>query len=98
MSPLEFRGGYGFVAVVNVLFQAFLIDCSLTHCCFHQHVSKKAAEWGVSMEVMAELRFDLPATYKFHKQRCVDIEVDLIRFAHNSTSKTKLYCQKNAKD
>ncbi|KAI0223949.1 Methyltransferase-like protein 5 [Lamellibrachia satsuma] len=62
------------------------------------HVSKKAAEWGVSMEVMAELRFDLPATYKFHKQRSVDIGVDLIRFAHNSTSKTKLYCQKNAKD
>ena len=47
-----------------------------------QHIKKKAAEWGVSFEVMAELRFDLPATYKFHKQKSVDIEVDLIRLAH----------------
>ena len=32
------------------------------------------------MEVMAQLRFDLPKTYKFHKKQSVDIEVDLIRF------------------
>ena len=62
-----------------------------------QHVSKKAVEWGVSMEVMAQLRFDLPATFRFHKQRSVDIEVDLIRFAHNSTSRTKFLYQPNEK-
>ena len=45
-----------------------------------QHIEKKAAEWNVTMEVMAELRFDLPATYHFHKHKSVDIEVDLIRF------------------
>ena len=31
--------------------------------------------------VVAELRYDLPATYKHHKKASVDIEVDFIRFA-----------------
>jgi len=44
------------------------------------HVEKKAKEWNVNMEVIAELRFDLKASYKFHKQKCVDVEVDFIRF------------------
>ena len=52
-----------------------------------QYIEKKAAEWGVGMEMVAELRFDLPATYKFHKQKSVDIEVDLIRFYHKNESK-----------
>lgn len=34
-----------------------------------------------SAEVLAEMRFDLPATYAFHKQRSADIAVDLWRFA-----------------
>ncbi|KAG2489136.1 hypothetical protein HYH03_012362 [Edaphochlamys debaryana] len=33
-----------------------------------------------SAEVLAQLRYDLPATMKFHKQKSVDIEVDLWRF------------------
>ena len=44
-----------------------------------QHLAKKAKEWGVELWVMAQLRFDIPATYKFHKRRSVDVEVDLIR-------------------
>lgn len=44
------------------------------------HIGKKAADWNVKMEVVAKLRFDLPASYKFHKKSSVDIEVDLIRF------------------
>ncbi|BBN10858.1 rRNA N6-adenosine-methyltransferase METTL5 [Marchantia polymorpha subsp. ruderalis] len=31
-------------------------------------------------EVLCELRYDLPASYKFHKKREVDIAVDLWRF------------------
>ncbi|KAK9816360.1 hypothetical protein WJX74_002367 [Apatococcus lobatus] len=34
-----------------------------------------------SAEVLAEMRFDLPATYAFHKQRSADIAVDLWRVA-----------------
>ncbi len=52
-------------------------DLALSHL---QHIRKKSLEWGTTMEVMAELRFDLPASYKFHKKSSVDIEVDLIRF------------------
>ncbi|KAM9304953.1 rRNA N(6)-adenosine-methyltransferase METTL5 [Gastrophryne carolinensis] len=45
------------------------------------HIKKKAADWKVKMEVVAELRYDLPASYKFHKKKSVDIEVDFIRFS-----------------
>ncbi|ORX50741.1 methyltransferase like 5 [Piromyces finnis] len=46
------------------------------------HIFKKAKEWGVSCEVVAELRYDIPAMYKFHKKKSVDIQVDFLRFAH----------------
>jgi len=46
-----------------------------------EHIFKKAREWGASIEVVAELRYNLDATYKFHKQRSVDIEVDLLRLS-----------------
>ncbi|XP_023586357.1 rRNA N6-adenosine-methyltransferase METTL5 isoform X2 [Trichechus manatus latirostris] len=46
-----------------------------------EHIQKKAAEWKIKMEIIAELRYDLPASYKFHKKKSVDIEVDLIRFS-----------------
>ena len=28
---------------------------------------------------MAQMKFDLPKVYKFHKEKSVDVEVDLIR-------------------
>lgn len=36
-------------------------------------------KWGLNAEVVAEMKFDIPNMYKFHKQKCVDVEVDLIR-------------------
>ncbi|MBN3291379.1 METL5 protein, partial [Polypterus senegalus] len=45
-----------------------------------EHIQKKADDWNVKMEVIAELKYDLPASYKFHKKTSVDIEVDFIRF------------------
>jgi Predicted RNA methylase len=45
-----------------------------------KHVLTKASDWGVKAQVLAELRFDLPASYRFHKKQSVDIEVDFIRF------------------
>ena len=45
-----------------------------------QHVLKVAAGWGVSTDVLAELRFDLSASYAFHQQHSKDIAVDLIQF------------------
>ncbi|KAL6898099.1 hypothetical protein ACP4OV_006695 [Aristida adscensionis] len=35
---------------------------------------------AISAEVLCELRYDLPQTYKFHKKKEVDIAVDLWRF------------------
>jgi predicted RNA methylase len=45
-----------------------------------EHILTKAADWGVRAQVLAELKFDLPASYKFHKKQSVDIEVDFFRF------------------
>jgi len=45
-----------------------------------KRVIAMAKQLGVHSKVIAELRFDLPASYKFHKQNSVDVEVDLIRF------------------
>ncbi|KAL7471041.1 hypothetical protein ACHAXS_013733 [Conticribra weissflogii] len=39
--------------------------------------------WGMNVEVVAEMKFDIPNMYKFHKQKCVDVEVDLIRVFWN---------------
>jgi len=36
-------------------------------------------KWGLNAEVVAEMRFDIPNMYKFHKHKSVDVEVDLIR-------------------
>ncbi|XP_059057119.1 rRNA N6-adenosine-methyltransferase METTL5 [Achroia grisella] len=46
------------------------------------HIKKKIKEWGVEGNVIAELRYDLPATYKFHRQHSKDIAVDLWRIHH----------------
>ncbi|KAJ8654703.1 hypothetical protein O0I10_009593 [Lichtheimia ornata] len=46
-----------------------------------EHIMKKAKEWGVQCEVVAEMKFDVPMMYKFHKKKSVDIEVDFLRFS-----------------
>lgn len=45
-----------------------------------EHILKVSADLGVKAQVVAELRYDIPATYKHHKKKSVDIEVDFIRF------------------
>lgn len=44
------------------------------------HIKKKAIEWKIKAYVVAELRYNLPQTYKFHKKSTVDIAVDMWRF------------------
>jgi len=48
-----------------------------------QHVCRKAEQWGVKPTVIAQLVYDIPQMYKFHKKESVDIEVDFIRFEVN---------------
>ncbi|RZF42597.1 hypothetical protein LSTR_LSTR001392 [Laodelphax striatellus] len=48
-----------------------------------KHITSLAnAMPGVSVKVVAELRYNLPHTYKFHKRDSVDINVDLVRFSY----------------
>ncbi|XP_068975919.1 rRNA N6-adenosine-methyltransferase Mettl5 [Bombus flavifrons] len=47
------------------------------------YVLQKAAQYGAKGKVIAEVKFDIPQSYKFHKQYYVDIEVDFIRFELN---------------
>ncbi|CAD6188424.1 unnamed protein product [Caenorhabditis auriculariae] len=35
---------------------------------------------NVEVDCIAELRWNLPQTYKFHKKKSVDVDVDLVRF------------------
>ena len=52
------------------------------------YVMKKAKEdWKVDVQVLAQLRYDLPATYKHHKKSSVDIEVDFVRFSFPKKNK-----------
>ncbi|XP_034863702.1 rRNA N6-adenosine-methyltransferase METTL5 isoform X2 [Mirounga angustirostris] len=37
------------------------------------HIQKKAAEWKIKIDIIAELRYDLPASYKFHKKKSVSL-------------------------
>ncbi|KAH0952712.1 hypothetical protein HN011_008757 [Eciton burchellii] len=44
------------------------------------YILSKASQLGAKGTVIAELRYDLPRVYKFHKKGSVDIQVDFIRF------------------
>lgn len=44
------------------------------------YMLQRAKDLNASATVLAELRYDLPATYKHHKKQSVDIEVDFIKF------------------
>lgn len=46
-----------------------------------KYILKMARKWNVNSRVIAELRYDLPASYAFHKNCSVDVHVDLIRFS-----------------
>ncbi|XP_035879218.1 rRNA N6-adenosine-methyltransferase METTL5 isoform X2 [Phyllostomus discolor] len=67
------------------------LTCEVYKVCSRKlgHIQKKAAEWKIKIDIIAELRYDLPASYKFHKKKSVDIEVDLIRFSFLKASKDK---------
>ncbi|XP_067939617.1 rRNA N6-adenosine-methyltransferase METTL5-like [Watersipora subatra] len=45
-----------------------------------EHILKVCTDWGVKPRVLAQLRYDIPATYKHHKKKLVDIDVDFYRF------------------
>jgi len=44
-----------------------------------EHITKTVKAWGFEAEVLAQLNWDIPQMYKFHKKSSVDIDVDFIR-------------------
>nr|CAG4650422.1 EOG090X0BVL [Sida crystallina] len=46
-----------------------------------EYFQRKAPVWGVEAKALAQLRYDLPHSYKFHSKASVDIEVDFWRFS-----------------
>lgn len=51
-----------------------------------QYISKFVAQKlpGINAECIAQLRWNLPATYAYHRRQYVDIEVDLWQFSVDS--------------
>ena len=43
------------------------------------HILKKSESWGFKPKVVAELKYNIENSYKFHKKKSQDIQVDLIR-------------------
>jgi predicted RNA methylase len=43
------------------------------------YILRKVSEWGMEATVVAQMKFDIPNTYKFHQRKSVDVEVDLLR-------------------
>ena len=76
---------HSFVGVDMIFLQKALAVAQTSVYSLHKtstrdHILKKAKEWDLEANVLAELRFDLPRTYKFHKKQSVDVSVDFIRF------------------
>lgn len=49
-----------------------------------EYIKKKAKEWGVTIDILGQFKFNIKNTFKCHKQNYVDIDVDLIRFGHEN--------------
>ena len=50
-------------------------------CVIYLYSSHKT-KYVIYLQVIAEMRYDLPKTHVFHKQKTKDIQVDLYRFTH----------------
>lgn len=47
-----------------------------------EHLRKKAKDWGVSIEILGQFKFEIADTFKCHKQKVVCIDVDFVRFGN----------------
>lgn len=55
---------------------------------FVQHFARIAKSKNLSLEVVAELKFDLNKTYSFQRSQSKDISVALLRFSHMQSGLT----------
>lgn len=69
-----------------------LLDLQVSsYCIIHYHIISYHYHYyyhfiiesnGYKLEVVAELRYELPKVFKFHREKSKDIAVDLYRFSH----------------
>ena len=74
-------------AGIDTLFLKKALNCanvvySLHKTSTREHFIKFAQNNGLNIEVIAELRYDIPKTFKYHKEKSKDVFVDLYRFTH----------------
>lgn len=50
------------------------------------HIGRIIKTWNVNGEVVAKLKYNIDSSYRFHRQKSVDIEVDLWRFDTSAAS------------
>ena len=47
------------------------------------YLINKAKQWNINIEIIAQMKFDIPKLYNFHTNKTKDIQVDFIRFSHH---------------
>jgi rRNA N6-adenosine-methyltransferase METTL5 len=56
------------------------------------HFFRLAESRGYKIEVVAEMKYDIPKTFKYHKEKSKDVAVDLLRF-EKIIIKRKIRCE-----
>lgn len=56
----------------------------LSYLLLSQHFIRLAEEHDFTLEVLAELKYDIPKTFKHQKLKTKDVFVDLYRFTHKA--------------
>mmetsp|Transcript_14181 Transcript_14181/g.31004 ORF Transcript_14181/g.31004 Transcript_14181/m.31004 type:complete len:293 (-) Transcript_14181:255-1133(-) len=71
---------------------------------FHKSSTRKyiaevvTRDWRMGHAVVAEMRFEIPASYDFHRCKCVDVEVDLVRIWHLGGEDNKQECDETQQE
>ncbi|OAF72166.1 Methyltransferase-like protein 5 [Intoshia linei] len=74
---------------IDLLFLKFAADLnpksiySLHKSTTTKHLIKKAVQYNLTGNVLAKLNYDLYSTFNFHKSKCVNIDVDFIKWNLN---------------
>ena len=50
------------------------------------HFIRLAKTENLGFEVVAELKYDIPKTFSYHKEKSKDVFVDVLRFSRNNSA------------
>ena len=62
---------------LDITFDLVVVFCFVF---LFQHIMKTCLSMEVKAEVQSQVKFDLKNTYRCHKKKSLDVEVDFIRF------------------